>query len=162
MSLLRHRTLTAREIEARRRNAQKSTGPRTARGKARVSLNGLKHGRRSASFNRFLRRLGFRPHLFHKLCGLIRIAGETQDPLSAVCMEAWLNLERRRWRAPDALTPKAGIKLNQKELENSCMDLPIPDLDSVVDAISGGWAAPFGSSRPSSRRLAAEIPKTPE
>lgn len=33
-----------RRIEANRRNAQKSTGPRTSAGKAAVALNGVKHG----------------------------------------------------------------------------------------------------------------------
>ena len=33
-----------RQIEANRQNAQRSTGPRTADGKARVGLNALKHG----------------------------------------------------------------------------------------------------------------------
>jgi hypothetical protein len=33
-----------RRIEANRRNAQKSTGPRTSEGKAAVALNGIKHG----------------------------------------------------------------------------------------------------------------------
>jgi hypothetical protein len=35
---------TVRQIEANRRNAQKSTGPRTTEGKAAVRLNALKHG----------------------------------------------------------------------------------------------------------------------
>jgi hypothetical protein len=35
---------SARRIEANRRNAQKSTGPRTSEGKAAVALNGMKHG----------------------------------------------------------------------------------------------------------------------
>jgi hypothetical protein len=35
---------TARQIEANRRNAQKSTGPRTAAGKARSARNALKYG----------------------------------------------------------------------------------------------------------------------
>jgi hypothetical protein len=35
---------TPRQIEANRRNAQKSTGPRTEAGRARSRLNALKHG----------------------------------------------------------------------------------------------------------------------
>jgi hypothetical protein len=35
---------TARQIQANRRNAQKRTGPKTARGRAAVRWNGLKHG----------------------------------------------------------------------------------------------------------------------
>src|SRR5262249_6709575 len=44
---VRVRTMvTEAQIQANRRNAKKSTGPRTEAGKARASLNALKHGRR--------------------------------------------------------------------------------------------------------------------
>src|SRR5271170_2881517 len=36
--------LTQRRLEANRRNARRSTGPRTAEGKARVARNAIKHG----------------------------------------------------------------------------------------------------------------------
>ncbi len=36
--------LTPKEIEARRKNAQKSTGPRTRAGKRRAALNALQYG----------------------------------------------------------------------------------------------------------------------
>jgi hypothetical protein len=45
MSLRRSPRLTPASLEARRANACKSTGPRTAHGKARASLNALKHGK---------------------------------------------------------------------------------------------------------------------
>jgi hypothetical protein len=35
---------TQKQIEANRRNAQHSTGPRTQEGKDRIRLNALKHG----------------------------------------------------------------------------------------------------------------------
>ena len=44
MPLRRSPRLTPRSLAARRANALKSTGPRTPCGKARVSLNALKHG----------------------------------------------------------------------------------------------------------------------
>ena len=40
---------TQRKIEANRRNAQKSTGPRTVEGKSKVKLNALKHGMTAAT-----------------------------------------------------------------------------------------------------------------
>ncbi len=44
MSLRQSPTRTPAVLAANRANAQKSTGPRTARGKAQVTLNALKHG----------------------------------------------------------------------------------------------------------------------
>ncbi len=40
--------LTPRQLESNRRNAQKSTGPRTEAGKRRAALNGLKYGHYTA------------------------------------------------------------------------------------------------------------------
>jgi hypothetical protein len=44
MPLAHRRNVTPRLVASNRRNAQKSTGPRTARGKRRVAMNALKHG----------------------------------------------------------------------------------------------------------------------
>ncbi len=44
MPFPRKQTLTAASLAANRRNARKSTGPRTAQAKARVGLNAIKHG----------------------------------------------------------------------------------------------------------------------
>jgi hypothetical protein len=57
MSIRRSPRLTPRSLAARRANALKSTGPRTPCGKARVSLNALKHGRSAARAPHFRERL---------------------------------------------------------------------------------------------------------
>jgi len=44
VSLRKSPTLTPARLEANRRNARKSTGPRTAQGKAQSRLNGLRTG----------------------------------------------------------------------------------------------------------------------
>ena len=50
MSLRKSPTLTPARLEANRRNARKSTGPHTARGKAWSRLNGLRTGARSSLY----------------------------------------------------------------------------------------------------------------
>ena len=58
MSLRKPPTLTPALLAANRRNAQRSTGPRTEEGKRRVILNGLKHGLRSRDFRESLVKSG--------------------------------------------------------------------------------------------------------
>jgi hypothetical protein len=60
MSLRKSPCLTPAALAARRANALKSTGPRTERGKARVALNPLKHGRRAVRLQEKLIRAGYR------------------------------------------------------------------------------------------------------
>jgi hypothetical protein len=57
MTLRKSPTLTPARLAANRRNARKSTGPRTARGKAWSRLNGLRTGSRSLAYGAFLRAL---------------------------------------------------------------------------------------------------------
>jgi hypothetical protein len=58
MSLRKSPERTAAFVAACRANAQKSTGPKAQRSKARTCLNGLKHGRYATSFRTKLVRLG--------------------------------------------------------------------------------------------------------
>jgi hypothetical protein len=50
MSLLKPRLLTPARLAANRRNALKSTGPRTARGKAQSRMNALRSGWSSPTY----------------------------------------------------------------------------------------------------------------
>ena len=73
MPLRRSPCLTTESLAARCANALHSTGPRTPRGKARVSFNALKHGQyaaRSARLRERLIRAGYEPQ--EELYGRIR------------------------------------------------------------------------------------------
>jgi len=61
--LCRSPKLTPARLAACRANARKSTGPRTVRGKARSSLNALKHGRYARRLTRTLEQAGEREQL---------------------------------------------------------------------------------------------------
>ena len=61
MSLRKSPTLTPALLAANRRNAGKSTGPRTALGKAWSRLNGLRYGRRSHHYVEFINALADAP-----------------------------------------------------------------------------------------------------
>ena len=54
MSLRKSPTLTPARLASTRRNARKSTGPRTAQGKAWSRLNSLREGWRSPDYIKFL------------------------------------------------------------------------------------------------------------
>lgn len=54
MAWRQKRTVTPARLAANRRSALRSTGPRTAAGKARSRLNALRNGKRSKSYDRLL------------------------------------------------------------------------------------------------------------
>jgi hypothetical protein len=63
LHLCRSPKLTPARLAACRANARKSTGPRTARGKARSSMNALKHGRYARRLTQSLERVGEKEQL---------------------------------------------------------------------------------------------------
>jgi hypothetical protein len=69
---------TEKQTAANRRNAGKSTGPRSAGGKKRTSRNALRHGLSLS--------LGYSDELRKQLDGRVReIAGECPDPVTLEC-----------------------------------------------------------------------------
>lgn len=95
MSLVKRSPLSLKELEARRANAGRSTGPRTALCKARVCLNRLQHGGRSAWLQVFLRQRGIHPRSFFDLCESNRLPGQRVDPIQATIVELWLKSPAR-------------------------------------------------------------------
>jgi hypothetical protein len=61
MPLRKPFTVSPARIEANRRNAQKSTGPRTARGKVQSRMNGLRDGGRSPLYRDLMLTLLYAP-----------------------------------------------------------------------------------------------------
>ena len=57
MSLRKRPIVSEAMLAANRANARKSTGPRSAEGKARSRLNGFKHGQRSRVYQHLLREI---------------------------------------------------------------------------------------------------------
>ena len=75
---LRKSSMTPARLEANRRNARKSTGPRTARGKAQSRLNGLRSGERSRLYREVLLALMDAPP-----CGVAKTARAVLTPAQA-------------------------------------------------------------------------------
>ena len=84
---------TAKQIAANRRNAAKSTGPRTPAGKLRAKVNALKHGLAAKSVREESKR--------QQIDALTRIFGGQPDPIAARAIaEAQVELQCvERYRA---------------------------------------------------------------
>jgi hypothetical protein len=66
---------TLKQFEANRRNAQKSTGPKTPEGKTAVSMNALRHGLRA----RTVVLPSENPEEFHQLCNDLEVEWHPQS-----------------------------------------------------------------------------------
>jgi|HubBroStandDraft_3_1064219.scaffolds.fasta_scaffold1026605_1 hypothetical protein len=94
MSLRKPPTLTPARIEANRRNAKKSTGPRTARGKAHSSLNSLRTGTRSALHQNFFElMLDAPPCKVHLVAQALLTSAQAAHPLFADTVEMFRRAE---------------------------------------------------------------------
>ena len=74
---------SAKQAESNRRNASKSTGPKTAEGKAASSLNALRHGLRSRTFMQ----PGDDQEEYNQLCADLQDALKPQDRPEQLLLE---------------------------------------------------------------------------
>jgi hypothetical protein len=120
-----HRMASAAQVEANRRNAQKSTGPRTEAGKARIRLNALKSGAFSRAVTPVL------PHEDpRELEGRIQQWSEDLEPQNAVERDLAARAARLSWvleRAERYETAhlarrvrKAQLKLTARRTQQVC------------------------------------------
>lgn len=100
------RCLTRAEIEARRKNAQKSTGPRTPGGKSRARLNALKQGvtTQAQSFHASMIELGEDPDAFMRLLRGLLAARQPADAVEMMLVEDIAILQWKKLRLDRAQT----------------------------------------------------------
>jgi len=88
MSLLKPLTVTPARLAANRRNARKSTGPRTARGKAQTRMNGLGSGEYSRLYHNVMNALLYAPPgAVDKMAQAILTPQQAAHPLFAEFVE---------------------------------------------------------------------------
>jgi hypothetical protein len=112
-------TVSARKVAANRQNAAKSTGPRTARGKAHSGRNAIKHGLFVMQFMDFNAQ-GEDPEKYEELLGGLRAqyhpigtAEELEVERIAVC---WWRL-KRAWRYENVVNRVALRDIGRRERE---------------------------------------------
>jgi hypothetical protein len=111
MSLRKPPCPTPASLAARRGNARKSTGPRTGRGKARVALNALKHGRRAVALQDKLVRAGCRDgeaiyrRIRSRLLKTFAMPGDHSDR-HADRLTNWIWVSQREWRRRESTRTK--------------------------------------------------------
>jgi hypothetical protein len=108
---------TLKQFEANRRNAQKSTGPKTPEGKAAVSMNSLRHGLRA----RTVVLPGENPEEFHQLCDDLEVEWHPQSRTEQFYVE---QMAVSQWKLTRMEVGESAI---YQDVEASTTRLPLLD-----------------------------------
>lgn len=107
------KTMSPAQLDANRRNAQKSTGPKTAEGKAIAKMNALKHGLLAQTVVVRGHKIKESPHVFRKLCQEFYTSLAPVGPLEETLVQ---QMVQASWRLRRARTAESGeIALNVDE-----------------------------------------------
>lgn len=113
--------LSRKAMEANRRNARKSTGPRTPAGKRRVALNAFKHGRYARASARpmweTMTDLGENPARFRAILQDILRSYPPRNPLQMMVCEDIAKLRRQRERNQQAQEARLQRSLANLEID---------------------------------------------
>jgi hypothetical protein len=112
MSLIDGQQVSPRRIAANRRNALKSTGPRTAEGKRRSRLNASRRPLCAESFRQAMRGLDEDPREFEQLHRDLIDSCQPANALEAMLVE---DLAKLWWNKGRAERAQAGVQIQQVE-----------------------------------------------
>jgi len=112
MGTLETRQLSTQQIAANRRNALKSTGPRTVAGKQRSRLNALKHGLNAQSFRKAMPGLGEDPREYERMHRDLIDSLQPANRLEAKLVE---DLARLWWKKARGERAQTGVQLRDVE-----------------------------------------------
>jgi len=138
-SLPEKRPVSLRKVEANRRNALKSTGPKTTRGKVNSRRNALKHGLSSSRIPDF-EALGEDPQEFHELLSGIseqcQPVGRVDQMFVELSAFSYWRL-KRGWRYENAIIREA-VRRELQEQKYYCQQLEkvIMQLQTATDEIN--------------------------
>jgi hypothetical protein len=107
--------LTPRQLESNRRNAKKSTGPRSEAGKRRVALNALKYGRYTGphTMEHSMLLLGEDPHEFHAFRESLIASRQPADAVEQMLVE---DIAMLAWKKRRLNRAQQGLQLRNLEL----------------------------------------------
>ena len=107
--------LTPSELESRRANAKKSTGPRTAAGKRRAALNALKYGRYTGThtIEQCMLQLGEDPHEFHEFRDSLIASRQPADTVERMLVE---DVAMLAWKKRRLTRAQQGLQLRNLEI----------------------------------------------
>jgi hypothetical protein len=107
--------LTPGEIESRRRNAKKSTGPRSEAGKRRAALNALKYGRYTGphTMEQSMLLLGEDPHEFRAFRESLIASRQPADAVERMLVE---DIAQLAWKKRRLNRAQQGLQLRSLEV----------------------------------------------
>jgi hypothetical protein len=107
--------LSPRQLESRRENAQKSTGPRSEAGKRRVALNALKYGRYTGphTMEQSMLLLGEDPREFHAFRESLLTSRQPADAVEQMLVE---DIAMLAWKKRRLNRAQQGLQLRNLEV----------------------------------------------
>ena len=146
MPRIKKRNPSPKQVEANRRNSQKSTGPRTPQGKQQVSLNALKHGLHADPFVQGMLALHEDPRAYYRLLGDLFASLRPANPHQRLQVEdiARLRMEKQRLQRARAALVAGKVPGLERRRDRRLLDFDCeaPDLPQAELLEKGLYRAP--------------------